>query len=411
VTISRRLFNGAAMVLALVSAQALAATTSDPDSGWIEASKKALTSGVSGASHEAPSAEIDPGYRAEGEALLNAAQKMTESAPIDVPGIGEVGSFSRQGEDHEQPTAKYRVFASFAMGREAIKDLYALSSRSPDVAIVFRGIPRNMKVGEWVRSMQDLIVDHDQAPSVELDPVRFADAGIELVPAIVAYDGDAIVAKAAGISNPDWLAQRLAAGESGDLGNHGPVVPPTERDLLEEIHANVMAYDWDGAKKRALERFFARQTWVELPAATEARRRAVDPSFEVTRDVVLPDGLVLANIGQRINPLDRMPFDQRVIVFDGSDPRQVRAVKALAGPIADRPTTYITTTVDRAKGMADIERLTTELGAHVTILTRQLADTLHLERVPSVVTAEGNRLIVEELAVKETANAGADQSP
>lgn len=408
-----------AVAWSLIAAAGLAAAigtvratpASDPDEDWVEQSRQLLLQGKDSIQGDLPSSTVDLAHRKEAEALQAKTIEQLSREQFDLPGGHSVVPLGAPAVSDAPTTTKYRIFASMALGRETLRDLFSMSAASPDVAIVFRGVPGDMKIGAWVRSLQDLIIEHEQPPSVELDPVRFRDAGITQVPTIVMYEGDTVVAHATGISNPEWLANRVAAGEKGALGQHGPVTEPTERDLLEEIHANVLSYDWEGAHKRALGRYFARQVWVDLPAAQQSRRRVVDPSFEVARDVVLPDGTVLGKVGQRINPLERMPFEQKVVVFDGTDPRQIEIAKREVAPIAGITTTFITTKVDRESGMGDIERMTSAIGRMVTILTPQLRDTLHLERVPAVVTAEHHMLVVREINVGADGDADPDAQP
>ena len=217
-----------------------------------------------------------------------------------------------------------------------------------------------------------------------------------VVPVLLLKQDGNRVARVRGTLALDWFRARVQAGESGDLGTYGPVEAIAETDLLEEIQRRLANLDGETLKSKALQRFWERARFVELPPATEDRVRRVDPSIVVARDIPTPDGRYVARAGDRLNPLEILPFDRRLVIFDGSLPAQVAAAQRL-GVAADRPVIYITTRIDRADGWEAMQRLEGTLAQPVYLLTVEMKQRLQLERAPAVVEAEGHDLIVREV--------------
>ena len=132
-----------------------------------------------------------------------------------------------------------------------------------------------------------------------------------------------------GSPTPDWLRRQLRAGARGDLGVRRPTVAVGEPDLIAELQRRLAALDLGALREAAIGRYWQRAALVSLPTATQARERTVDPTVTASADLVLPDGTPLVRAGQTVNPLELLPFMQRLIVFDASDPDQVETARRL----------------------------------------------------------------------------------
>lgn len=131
------------------------------------------------------------------------------------------------------------------------------------------------------------------------------------------------------------VAVALAAGQgalASDLGVSGTTFAIGERDILEFIAAQLAKAKSLGRLPELQRQFTARvKKRVERPrpvdglVATSAPRSWLfDPSIIVPQDFKHPDGRVFAKAGDRLNPLDRLPGFDRVMIFvDGDDPAQV----------------------------------------------------------------------------------------
>lgn len=129
------------------------------------------------------------------------------------------------------------------------------------------------------------------------------------------------------------------AGGAKDLGVMGETFAISEVDILQVLARKLAAAEKSGRLAQMQREMAATATKrAERPRPVEGVRHTAepktwlfDPSFVVPEDYSDPYGRVFARKGERINPLDRIPDFDRVLVFiDGDDPRQVeRGLKTL----------------------------------------------------------------------------------
>ncbi|MFY0991032.1 TrbC family F-type conjugative pilus assembly protein [Halomonas sp. C05BenzN] len=301
------------------------------------------------------------------------------------------------------------IFASFSLEREGLEDILELASMDEQLVVAFRGIPDDMEVAEGVRFLQELALQYDPIPNIVLDPTLFQEHGVTSVPTIVRLEqrttvegGDReVVARVTGLSDPAWLERQIELGENGDLGVRGPVAEIAERDLVEVMQERVMAIDWDLKREQALERFWSNQNFEWLPPATRSRTRRLDPRVHVLEDIVGPNGEVIAEQGQIINPLDSVPFTQAIVVMNATDPREIELVQEALHGISSQPgvarVTFIATELDADEGWDSYTAVSDAFDAPIYLLTPDVKERFALEFTPSVITSDGEDFIVREL--------------
>jgi len=317
----------------------------------------------------------------------------------------------QQAEKAVHADARILVFASLSLGEQGLNDVLTAVSAQPDAAIVLRGIPEGMNLGQGVRAIQALAAKKDPVPNILIDPTLFKTYRITAVPTIVLLDNKrlageppAVIAQVSGLSEPAWLVHAVDSGEKGDLGIKGPVEEISEPDLMDVAKQRLAAIDWKEKKKQALERFWDKQQFNRLPRATKARTRTLDPSVRITADIATPDGTVFAHAGDVINPLcdpqdicrtGQRPFTQAVVVFDPLDKKQMALLAEKLPNIRQEPgvqrMTYIATRLDKDNGWDSYRKVMDAFDAPV--YTR-----FALEHTPSVITAQGKTFLIRELA-------------
>lgn len=114
----------------------------------------------------------------------------------------------------------------------------------------------------------------------------------------------------------------------------GPVYDIQERDFVDAIQDRLKEKQRNGELARLEKEAIARSRnsianpkGVDLPKATVPYSYTWDPTYTSPRNVVTPDGKVLATEGQRFNPLDMVSMSSWLIFFDGDDPAQVAQAK------------------------------------------------------------------------------------
>ncbi|NCA72790.1 MAG: conjugal transfer protein TrbC, partial [Sphingobacteriia bacterium] len=293
------------------------------------------------------------------------------------------------------PTQTITLLVSRALGAAALRDIFATAAR-PDVRVVFRGVAEGEPLMDFMRAIHAELEGLDPLPTVELDPTPFREACAEAVPLMILSGPDGEIARVAGLSDPAWLQAQVAAGRTGDLGVRGPVETISEPDMLEEIARRIAALDLTALREHALARYWTRAAFEHLPAAREARTRVIDPVIEAKADIALPDGTVLVRAGERLNPLDRLAFGLRLVVFDPTEAAQVRTAHRLGESAGTLRTVYLATRLDREAGWEGFRAIEDALEETVYLLTPDVRERFALERVPASVEAAGRVFLVRE---------------
>jgi conjugal transfer pilus assembly protein TraW len=298
------------------------------------------------------------------------------------------------------------LYASTSLGEAGLLDILEEAAGRDDVLVVFRGMKPGQKVQDFIRELHALArrFEEGKQPHVVIDPHRFRSAGVTVAPTLTLEENGRVLAKVRGVIGTAWLQSRMENKQNNgvktrDLGTRGPTREIVEVDLIEEMQRRVAQIDWAGKKREALARFWERTTFHELPEATEDRLRQIDLTVTAPRDVTAPDGTVIVRAGQRVNPLDQLPFTQRLVVFDATRPAQVELAKRQGREAGYGRVTYIATRLDRATGWEGLEKIETDLGAPVYLLTPDLRDRFRLERVPALVEAKDKRFVIREFKV------------
>ncbi len=289
------------------------------------------------------------------------------------------------------------VLVSTSLGEAQLREIFALAAGRPDVRVVFRGVPKDEPLKAFVRRVHALLAGIDPVATVLIDPTPFRDADAEVVPLLIATGPAGEVARVAGLADPDWLRTQVLDGARGDLGVRAPVRAVSEPDMIEEIHRRLAALDLKELRDRALGRFWQRAALETLPVATERRERTIDPTLVAAAAVHAPDGTVLIPAGATTNPLDHLPFTRRLVVFDASDPRQVTLARTLGRAGDGQRVVYLATRSERASAWDGWTAVEDALDAPVYLLTPDVRTRFAIERVPSLVEAQGRVFVVTEL--------------
>lgn len=292
------------------------------------------------------------------------------------------------------------VFVSWTLGETEIKNLLKEYDGEGDVGLLFRGIPKDMRMVDALAKIQRLSLDTKSSVSVLLDPVAFQKYAITAVPAVVIEDGESVLAMAKGTSSIARVEESIRAGKKGDLGFVGPILEIAEPDLIEVMKEKAAALDPEEMKRKAMARFWQGQKMFDLPHAQESRTRRLDPTVTVQQDMVTPEGKLIYRAGDKINPLSIRPFTQRMLIIDPSMPEQVSLAREQIEAYGKSQTvTLILTSVDVEKGWEDFQRIQGALRAPAYLLKSDVKDRFAIERTPSVVTADGQSFFIEEIYV------------
>lgn len=291
------------------------------------------------------------------------------------------------------------IFVSWSMGATALKDILLSFDGQPGVGIVFRGIPDGMSMGDAVTKMHLLTQETQSTVSVLLDPLAFQRHNVSAVPTIaLETPNDVLIAKAAGSSSVSYIEGAVEDGKRGDLGTIGSTEEIIEPDFMEVAKQRIAELDTKAMKKRAIARFWDNHQGQPLPPVTESATRLVDATVIVPNDILDSQGGVVQKAG-RINPHDMMPFDQKLVVIDPTQPWQVALAKReYADHGANLTVTVMATQIPIASGWDLFNSVQDSLDAPLYLLPPDMAERFQILRAPSVVTADTKNFIIHEVA-------------
>lgn len=191
------------------------------------------------------------------------------------------------------------------------------------------------------------------------------------------------------------LAAGVARGEA-----LGPTYPIQEPDLLKEIEQTLKEKERTGElarlQREAIER--SRRS-IENPKPVDGLVRTksprtfyFDPTVIANRRITTPDGKVLVEAGQAFNPLDQVSLSQWLIFFDARDPAQVKMAEALIAQAEGRAKPILT-------GGSYIE--IQKKWQRPVFFDQQgtLIRKFGIRQVPALVSQEGKRLRIDEVAL------------
>lgn len=185
-----------------------------------------------------------------------------------------------------------------------------------------------------------------------------------------------------------------------DLGSLGPTYAITEPHLLTSIEQRLRDLQRSGELRRLAAQAAARgidtarqPPPVEGLAATAFPRSfLVDPSLTLERNVLDTNGRLLFAAGTRRNPLEVVRLSRQLLFFDARDPRQLRRARE----IAQRQPGGVRPVLTGGSYLALMQAWRTPVYYDQGgLLTRRLG----IRQVPALVSQDGLRLRVDELAL------------
>jgi len=312
-------------------------------------------------------------------------------------GLVDQATLEQQKADAE---LRFRIFITQAMSRDEVKALMEAYRGRTDVALVLRGMLPDQgltQLQQWVANLLKPVEEGLPLPNVIIDPEPFNNLGVDHAPVMAQYDSAGkLIAYVLGMTSVDWLNDQVEAGARGNIGSYGSTVAVAEQDIIEVMQRRAERYDWAAAGDRALGRFWARTEHHELPRVTSPRQRTLDPTVEIGQTIQTPDGTVIARAGDRINPLEAAPFTQTLLFFDPGDAEQVRWAKAQVDVRKGMGVVAMATQLRSLDGLEALGKMSDSLGARIYALPRDVRDRFHVQRVPTLVRAEGLHFVIDE---------------
>ena len=204
------------------------------------------------------------------------------------------------------------------------------------------------------------------------------------------------------VSAPLVLGLMLGAtgARAMDLGVIGPTYEISEPHLLQMIEQRLREKERSGelgrleaeARKRSIATVKNPPPVTGLRPTDTVRTFYFDPSFTLDRNLLGPQGELLFAAGTRKNPLEVVSLSRHLLFFDARDPRQVGRARQLIALYQGRVKPILV-------GGSYLDLMQSwHLPVYYDqqgLLTRRLGIT----QVPALVSQDGLRLRIDELAV------------
>ena len=385
---------GAACLCALICCGAIAEEkrTSTEGGEWLEKSRDLIEESANTTAPEWMNAV--PSEEAIAIAEEIARESGMRPGPRDRPNVERPGTVL--------------IFGSFSMPEETLRNLLDQAA-DKDVMFVLRGMVDTTNIRSTLNRIKAVIGNTVRIPSVVIDPTLYKRFNITQAPTLVLVrEKELQPVIAVGAVTVDWLrrqASRIGRRGDANLGIRAEHYDIAEVDLIVEMQRRLANIDWNKKRQASIDRFWRNKSdFIHLPDAKQDHEFEVDPTVRVSEDIKDAEGNVLVHAGEAFNPLDVIPLSKTVIVFRGTDPAQIAMANEVASRVRSegRGVILLTTTVDTENGWKSMNAMEQDLRGPVYLLQANLAQRFQLRHVPSTVTSRGNRLIVNEMAVRVT---------
>lgn len=292
------------------------------------------------------------------------------------------------------------MFASKSMSDGDMLGLMNDALAHPNMRIIFRGGDVNGGVAAISQWLSQIGKSLPRMPPVSIDPPSFRKYQIKAVPEAVILDNGVEVGRVGGVYSVQWISEQLAH-RTGDLGSYGHMSTPIELDMSVQVKDRIQNFDWKDYMGKAIANFWRQQPVVDIPHATVNRVYRIDTSVIVPRDVVTPDGKILARRGDRINPLAKMAFRPTILVIDGHDQNQRRWARSIEATQSAESFIVMTvsTPVDWNDSWAEWKSWETDVGDRMYFFSKKYAARLPIAGTPSRIVGDGLYLKVDQVAL------------
>lgn len=301
---------------------------------------------------------------------------------------------------------RFHILVSTSLGRGRLREMFAAYAGRDDVVFEFQGLLEGQKIEDFMAQVLALVQGIEPQPNVTLDPLIFRRYGVKAVPVTLAEENGRLLGRVDGLVNVEWLAGKIEAhrDELPFTGQYGQVVAIAERNLMDIIEERLAAIDWEEKKRQAMARFWKHRRFVDLPHATENRTRLVDMRVKAPADVFTPDGKRIARAGEVLNPLEKIPFRQALIVFDATSPVQTEWAEDTIAAVSKKGLmpVLIATRLPAGDEWKSLQRVESKTGLPLYLLPPAMVRRFEIERTPSLIQPhDGKSLEIREVKLCE----------
>lgn len=187
---------------------------------------------------------------------------------------------------------------------------------------------------------------------------------------------------------------------AANLGNFGQIYPIFEEDFLNVIQKKLMQLQQNGEMaslqanllQRAKATVVRPKPVVGITPVQQSRSFYVDPSMTLSEDIVDHNGHILYFRGTKINPLQTMNLNRKLLFIDSDDKKQIEWANEMDKKFLHQDKLIL------IKG--DVQKTTAFWKRNVYFdQAGRLCQRLGIHHVPALVTQDGLKLRIDEIAL------------
>ena len=346
--------------------------------------------------------ELEETTGKQGEAIVtNTSQAYFKSLRNNDNPQLPLGQDPNYKPDESQVEIDLDIFVSLSMPKSALKKALAKASKI-GARILIQGVDaETSSILPVLRSLKALSKDITPEPLVQIDPVKYKKYNIKSVPTMIYRSGGSEYT-VKGLIAPDWLIARSKdREESENFGVMGAIFPVEEINIIDLAEQRNAAIDWDKKKQEAIDRFWKIKPFEILPEVEKSKVFFLDPTINVTKDIVDLNGNVIAHKGTTVNPAANMPYQLKLIVFDALKPTQVEWALHKMEEWKGHKVVIVSTRFDRENGWKNIGDIRKRFGREIKLLNKAMVSTFGLVSSPAVIETQDGYIKISQIGKQE----------
>lgn len=296
------------------------------------------------------------------------------------------------------------IFVSFSMTDHEIREAFKAAEEHGGELYFIGMHPEDQSITDTMVRLRNLMANSSTSANARFHPKAFEEFNITGVPAIL-HARKGVIGIVHGTMNFDYLKKSMDNMTGfNDFGLVGSTRPILEKNLLDTIKERLANIDGEGLKKKAIDNFWKKKQFVSIPAATKTEEFYINPTVKVNKDIVNPNGDVLARAGTVINPLETVPSQNTYILFNARDNRQLEWLDAhLKTSTYPGTVMVMTSELHKEDGWKHLAALREHFYREIYLIPQEMVDRFTITGLPAVVTTDNQKklLKIKQISIKD----------
>jgi conjugal transfer pilus assembly protein TraW len=284
------------------------------------------------------------------------------------------------------------IFVSFSMTDSELRDAFTAAYKH-GAEVYFNGMhDDDENIMDTMNRIKQMMSTIDAKPHARFNPKAFTELSVKQVPTIFhAVQGN--VGYVSGLMNFSWLKRQMETTVGlNNFGKQGSTSYVAEENIIHVLQQRMMSLDMEDKKQKAVDGFWGKQKFVTIPNNKEEQVFYINPTVKVSKDIVNPNGDVLASAGQVMNPLTTAPSKNTYYLFDANNEAHVNwALSRVDKSLTQGIQMFMTSGLDKDKGWEQLSSLRQSFSREIYLIPQQMVDRFKITGLPAIVSTDNNK--------------------